>query len=173
LTGRNYRLFNVIDDYNREGLGIEFDLLLPSSPVARALGQIIEWRGKPRAIRCDNGPEYISQMLADWAEDRGIRLDFIQPGNPEQNAYVERYNRTLRYYWLAHYLFESIEDCLTSITFQSKPQRRYSKGLSLNTQLTLRQAKLEHYSEEFLNGEDPSWITVSALSPHLVRPNGM
>ncbi len=49
-------------------------------------------------------------MLADWAEDRGIRLDFIQPGNPQQNAYVERYNRTVRYDWLAHYLFESIED---------------------------------------------------------------
>jgi len=108
--GRNYRLFNVIDDYNREGLGIEVDLSLPSLRVARALDQIIEWRGKPTAIRCDNGPEYISQMLADWAEDRGIRLDFIQPGNPQQNAYVERYNRTVRYDWLTHYLFESIED---------------------------------------------------------------
>jgi putative transposase len=103
-------LFNVIDDCNRAGLGIEVDLSLPSSRVARALDQIIEWRGKPRAIRCDNGPEYISQMLADWAEDRCIRLDFIQPGNPQQNAYVERYNRTVRYDWLAHYLFESIED---------------------------------------------------------------
>ena len=108
--GRNYRLFNVIDDYNREGLGIEVDLSLPSLRVARTLDQIIEWRGKPTAIRCDNGPEYISQMLADWAEDRGIRLDFIQPGNPQQNAYVERYNRTVRYDLLTHYLFESIEE---------------------------------------------------------------
>ena len=55
--GRSYRLFNVIDDYNREGLGIEVDLSLPSSRVARVLDQIIEWRGKPRVIRCDNGPE--------------------------------------------------------------------------------------------------------------------
>lgn len=52
--GRSYRLFNVIDDYNREVLGIEVDLSLPSSRVARALDQIIEWRGKPRVIRCDN-----------------------------------------------------------------------------------------------------------------------
>jgi putative transposase len=108
--GRSYRLFTVIDDYNREGLCIEVDLSLPSTRVARALDQIIEWRGKPTAIRCDNGPEYISQILADWAAEQGIRLEFIQPGNPQQNAYVERYNRTVRYDWLTHHLFESIEE---------------------------------------------------------------
>jgi len=108
--GRSFRLFNVIDDYNREGLGIEVDLSLPSLRVIRALDQIIEWRGKSSMIRCDNGPEYVSQSLADWAENRGIRLEFIQPGQPQQNAYVERYNRTVRYDWLAHYLFDSIEE---------------------------------------------------------------
>ena len=60
VDGRHLRTFNVIDDYNREGLGIEVDLSLPSSRVTRALDQIIEWRGKPAALRCDNGPEYIS-----------------------------------------------------------------------------------------------------------------
>jgi putative transposase len=59
--GRSIRTFNVIDDFNREGLGIEVDLSLPSARVIRALEQIIEWRGKPLAIRCDNGSEYISQ----------------------------------------------------------------------------------------------------------------
>ena len=108
--GRSYRLFNVIDDYNREGLGIEVDLSLPSSRVARALDQIIEWRGKPRVIRCDNGPEYISESLAEWARNHGIEIAFIQPGNPQQNAYVERYNRTVRYDWLAHHLFSSISE---------------------------------------------------------------
>jgi len=108
--GRTFRLFNVIDDYNREGLGIEVDLSLPSLRVTRALDQIIEWRGKPSRIRCDNGPEYISQTLADWADQHGIRLEFIQPGKPQQNAYIERYNRTVRYDWLAHYLFDSIKE---------------------------------------------------------------
>jgi putative transposase len=108
--GRSYRLFNVIDDYNREGLGIEVDLSLPSERVIRALDQIIEWRGKPVQIRCDNGPEYISATLAAWAEKQGIALAFIQPGNPQQNAYIERYNRTVRYDWLAQYLFDSIEE---------------------------------------------------------------
>ena len=107
---RSYRLFNVIDDFNREGLAIEVDFSLPASRVVRALDQIIEWRGQPKRIRCDNGPEYISSLLATWAINKGIELMFIQPGNPQQNAYVERYNRTVRYDWLNHYLFDSIED---------------------------------------------------------------
>lgn len=106
--GRNYRLLNVIDDFNREGLGIEVDLSLPAERVIRTLDQIIKWRGKPGSIRCDNGPEYISGKLGAWAGKHDIKLDFIQPGNPQQNAYIERYNRTVRYDWLAQYSFESI-----------------------------------------------------------------
>lgn len=108
--GRAYRLFNVIDDFNREGLGMEVDFLLPSERVIRSLEQIIEWRGKPQALRCDNGPEYISAALLTWAENQEIRVDHIQPGNPQQNAYVERYNRTVRYDWLGQYLFSSIAE---------------------------------------------------------------
>jgi putative transposase len=110
IDGRSYRLFNVIDDFNREGLTIEVDFSLPASRVIRALDQIIEWRGQPKQIRCDNGPEYISHLLATWAMNKGIELAFIQPGNPQQNAYVERYNRTVRYDWLNHYLFDSIDE---------------------------------------------------------------
>jgi len=108
--GRSYRLFNVIDDFNREGLAIEADFSLPSERVIRVLEQGMEWRGKPKAIRCDNGPEYVSHRLQAWAEKNGIRLDYIQPGKPQQNAYVERYNRTVRYDWLGQHLFESIEE---------------------------------------------------------------
>lgn len=108
--GRGFRLLNVIDDFNREGLGIEIDFSLPAERVMRALDQIIEWRGKPLRIRCDNGPEYVSGAVAAWAARRRIDLIFIQPGNPQQNAYIERYNRTVRYDWLAHYLFESIQE---------------------------------------------------------------
>jgi len=106
--GRSYRLFNVIDDFNREDLNIEIDFSLPSERVIRSLEQIIEWRGKPKQIRCDNGPEYISISLAKWSKKHNIELVFIQPGNPQQNAYVERYNRTVRYDWLNQYVFSSI-----------------------------------------------------------------
>jgi putative transposase len=108
--GRTYRLFNVIDDYNREGLCIEVDFSLPAERVVRALDQLIEWRGAPQAIRCDNGPEYVSTTLAAWADRNQIALNFIQPGKPQQNAYIERYNRTVRYDWLGQYLFESIHE---------------------------------------------------------------
>lgn len=108
--GRSYRLLNVIDDYNREGLGIEIDFSLPSERVMRTLDRIIEWRGKPQAIRCDNGPEYISGRIQEWAEKRSIKLEYIQPGKPQQNAYVERYNRTVRYDWLGQYLFDSLDE---------------------------------------------------------------
>ena len=106
--GRSIRLFNVIDDFNREALAIDIDFSLPADRVVRSLDQVIEWRGKPVSIRSDNGPEYISGTLRNWAERHAIRLDYIQPGNPQQNAYIERYNRTVRYDWLSHYLFESI-----------------------------------------------------------------
>jgi len=108
--GRSIRLFNVIDDYNREGLCIDVDFSLPSLRVIRALNQVIEWRGKPLTIRCDNGPEYVSEALQDWAAQQGIALQFIQPGKPQQNAYIERYNRTVRYDWLAQYMFDSVSD---------------------------------------------------------------
>lgn len=108
--GRSYRLFNVIDDFNREGLGIEVDFSLPAERVIRSLEWIIEWRGEPDAIRCDNGPEYISGQLMAWAEERGIAIEYIQPGKPQQNAYVERYNRTVRYDWLEQYLFDTIAE---------------------------------------------------------------
>ena len=107
--GRGYRLFNVIDDFNREGLGIEVDFSLPAQRVIRALDQVIEWRGKPKALRCDNGPEYLSATLTAWARKRDIRVEYIQPGKPQQNAYIERYNRTVRYDWLGQHLFESIK----------------------------------------------------------------
>lgn len=107
--GRSFRTFNVLDDYNREGLAIEADLSLPSSRVIRALEQVIEWRGKPAAIRCDNGPEYLSGALVNWAQKNRITLLYIQPGKPTQNAYVERFNRTVRHEWLDLHDFESIE----------------------------------------------------------------
>jgi putative transposase len=65
---------------------------------------------KPCVIRCDNGPEYISETTKNWAKKHVIDIAFIQPGQPQQNAYVERYNRTVRYDWLAHHLFESLDE---------------------------------------------------------------
>ena len=107
--GRAIRLLNVLDDFNREGLAIEVDFSLPGERVVQTLERIIAWRGEPKAIRGDNGPEYLSTVLVTWAKQHNIKLDYIQPGKPQQNACVERYNRTVRYDWLNQYFFESID----------------------------------------------------------------
>lgn len=114
--GRQFRLLNVLDDFNREGLGIEVDFSLPAERVVRVLSQIIEWRGKPLAIRVDNGPENVSGTLVTWAEKMGISLTYIQPGKPQQNAYVERYNRTVRHEWLDLTIFDTIEEAQETAT---------------------------------------------------------
>lgn len=109
VNGSKLRTFNVMDDYNREGLMIDVDKSLPSARVIRALEQVIEWRGKPAALRCDNGPEYISDQMVEWANKNKITLIYIQPGKPTQNAYIERFNRTARHEWLDMHTFNSIE----------------------------------------------------------------
>ena len=107
---RAFRLLNVVDDFNREGLGIEVDFSLPACRVIRTLERIIEWRGRPGSIRVDNGPEYVSDSLRQWAAEHAIVLQYIQPGKPQQNAYVERYNRTVRHEWLDQYMFATIRE---------------------------------------------------------------
>ncbi len=114
--GQAFRLLNVLDDFNREGLGIEVDFSPPAERVIRSLNRIIEWRGKPCTIRVKNGPEYISETLRIWAEKQGITIQHIQPGQPQQNAYVERYNRTVRHEWLNPYIIESIEEAQDQAT---------------------------------------------------------
>ena len=108
--GQSYRLLNIIDDYKREGLAMEVGLSLPASRVIRTLNQLLEYRTTPQAIRCDNGPEFTSYEFQSWATQKGIRIEYIQPGKPQQNAYIERYNRTVRYGLLNQYLFKSLED---------------------------------------------------------------
>jgi putative transposase len=85
------------------------DLSLPAARVTRALDQIIEWRGKPKAIRLDNGPEYIGHVLKDWADHHEIGLRLIEPGKTQQNGFIERCNRTVKYGWLNQHIFDSIE----------------------------------------------------------------
>ena len=110
FCGRRFRTFNVVDDYNREALAIEVDLSLPSARVVRVLERIVAWRGYPVKIRMDNGPEFISVTLADWAEKYGIKLEFIEPGKPTQNSYVERFNRTYRTEVLNMYAFRRLSE---------------------------------------------------------------
>ena len=107
--GRRFRTLNVIEDWNREVLGIEVDFSLPAARVVRLLAQLVERHGPPQRLRVDNGPELISQALQDWCHSQGIGLQWIQPASPTQNAFVERFNGSFRRELLGGYLFATLQ----------------------------------------------------------------
>jgi putative transposase len=107
--GRRFRILNILDDGIREGLAIEVDTSLPAERVVRVLEQVVAWRGRPQAIRLDNGPELIAERFITWGAERAIDLRYIQPGKPDQNAFIERFNRTDRTEVLNAYVVESFE----------------------------------------------------------------
>ena len=109
-NGRAFRTLNIMDDFNREILWIEVDTSLPAERLVSILDLLIAWRGCPKQIRMDNGPELISHRLEDWAKEHSVTLAHIQPGKPAQNAYIERFNRTFREDVLDAYLFCSLEE---------------------------------------------------------------
>lgn len=108
--GRKFRILNIMDDFNRESLAIEADTSLPSLRVIRTLSKVINERGKPMCIRTDNGPEFISHQLQQWCEEKGISLQYIQPGKPTQNAFIERKNGSMRRELLKAYIFQSLPE---------------------------------------------------------------
>ena len=109
-SGRKFRILNIVDDYNREILCIEPDLSLPAYRVVRALETLEQYRGLPNMIRVDNGPEFISEKLAEWCGTKKITLVFIQPGKPTQNAYIERFNGSMRRELLNAYVFRTLDE---------------------------------------------------------------
>lgn len=110
VDGRKFRLLNILEDFNRESLAIEADTSLPSLRVIRVLDRLIARRGKPSNIRVDNGPEFISHKLEEWCTSHEITLQFIQPGRPMQNGYIERKNGSIRRELLNAYLFDSLNE---------------------------------------------------------------
>lgn len=101
--GRSFRRFNVLDDFNRNARAST------STYRCRRRGSCAHWTTSSsgavhQCIRCDDGPEYLSATVQLWAKDERIQLDFMQPRQPQQHAYIERYNRTVRYGWLAQTL---------------------------------------------------------------------
>ncbi len=95
-SGAPFRVLHIVDDFNREVLNITVDRSISSLRVVRELAQLIEWRGKPTALRFDNGPEFLSTSLQEFCASWQIQTKPIQPGKPNQNAYIERFNRTYR-----------------------------------------------------------------------------
>lgn len=110
VSGRKFRTLNVIDDCNREALAIEVDTSLSAKRVIRTLEQVIDWRGKPLYIRVDNGPEYTSKEFELWAREQQITIQYIQPGKPMQNGFIERFNGSYRKEILDAYVFFELNE---------------------------------------------------------------
>lgn len=106
--GRRFRTLNVVEDWNREVLGMVIDFSLPAARVVALLTDLVARYGTPTQVRVDNGPELISQVLQAWCAEKGVILHWIAPGKPTQNAYIERFNGSFRREFLNQYLFSNL-----------------------------------------------------------------
>jgi len=134
--GRRIKMLTVVDDFTRECLAIEVDFGVNGQRVARTLDRLMESRGKVVGVRSDNGPEFVGNAMDGWAYGKGVRLDFIRPGKPNENAFIESFNGRLR------------EECLNDNQF-----------LTLVEAQTIIEAWRRDYNEErphgSLNGLTP------------------
>ena len=110
ISGRKIRALSIIDDYTREALALEIDFSLPAARVIRELDAIALHRGYPQVLRSDNGPEFVSHALLKWAAERNVRLHFIDPGKPTQNATIESLNARIRDEFLNEHAFLTLSD---------------------------------------------------------------
>jgi putative transposase len=108
--GRTFRVLNVLDQGNREALAIDAGFSLPSRRVCELLEELSVLHGAPTSLRLDNGPEFLAVALTKWADRRAIQLDFIQPGKPAQNAFIERFNQSYRTEVLDAHVFHSLHE---------------------------------------------------------------
>lgn len=114
-SGRVFRALTIVDDFTRESLGIEVDTSLPGARVVQVLERLAATRGVPHAISVDNGPEFAGQALDTWAHACGVALQFIRPGKPVENAYIESFNGRLRDECLNGHWFLSLADARRQI----------------------------------------------------------
>jgi len=114
-SGRRLRCLNIVDGFSRECPVIEVDSSIPGARVVRVLDRLAETRGLPREIVVDNGPELTGKALDEWAYRNGVRLHFIEPGKPIQNAFIESFNGRFRDECLNEHWFTSLEDARRTI----------------------------------------------------------
>jgi putative transposase len=113
--GRKFRSLNIVDDFNRESLTTEVDTSLPGARVVRVLERLREQRGLPEVLVMDNGPEFTGRALDVWAYERGVRLHFIEPGKPVQNAFIESFNGKFRDECLNEHWFITLAEARQTI----------------------------------------------------------
>ena len=96
IGGQRFRALTIVDDYSRESPAIEVSISLPGAVVARVLDRLAQTWGLPRVLVPDNGPEFTSKAMLKWADRTGVKLHYIDPGKPVQNAFIESFNGKFR-----------------------------------------------------------------------------
>ena len=114
-SGRKFRTLSIVDTYARECMTVEADTSLPGYRVVIILDRLADQRGLPDSIRIDNGPEFISKVLDEWAYRNGVKLDFIRPGKPVENAYVESFHGRFRDEFLNQNYFSNMDEAKNKI----------------------------------------------------------
>ena len=109
-AGKRFRIFNVIDDFNRELLHVEIDTSITGKRLIRVFERLRLDRGLPDVLRTDNGPEFLSGEFIAWTDSVSMSIQYIQPSEPNQNAYIERFNKTYRNEVLDLYLFRNLNE---------------------------------------------------------------
>ena len=167
-TGRVLRMLTMVDGYTRECLAIEVDSCLSSRRVTRVLEWIIDQRGTPEAIRCDNGPEFTSRHFLAWCEDRRITLTHIQPGRPMQNGWIESFNGRFRDECLNASWFTTMADARQKIESWREEYNSDRPHSSLGYRTPNEFAAILH-SEKFYGAERGKRIQTP--SPSLALPS--
>lgn len=133
--GRKFRSLSVVDTFTHECLALEVDTSLGGERVKRVLERLVSSRGLPEAITLDNGPEFISQVVDEWAYRRGVKLDFIRPGKPTDNPFVESFHDKFRDECLDDHYFSTLFEARAiieewRIEFNTFRPHRSLKGLT-------------------------------------------
>jgi putative transposase len=110
VCGRRFRVLTVVDDCTRECPAMEVDSSLGGARIVQVLDRLEAERGLPEVIRTDNGPEFAGRAMDEWAYRKGVKLDFIRPGKPVENAYVESFNGKLRDECLNGHWFTTLQE---------------------------------------------------------------
>lgn len=175
--GRKVRVLTIVDDFTREAPAIAVDFSLPGERVARILDHLAATRELPKAIVCDNGPEFAGQTLDQWAHARGVALQFIQPGKPIQNAFAESFNGRLRDECLNESWFVSLADAQQTIEAWRVDYNiaRPHSGLANRTPAEFARAFAEHrppqLPSEPRSGARPYPTTCASTLQHPLNPS--
>jgi len=130
-SGRRLKILTIVDDHSRESPALEVDFAMGGERVCRVLDRIFEEKGYPRVIRSDNGPEFAGKALDEWAYRHGVLLDFIDPGKPVQNAYVESFNGKFRDECLNEHWFMTLEEAREEIELWRQDYNEFRPHSSL------------------------------------------